>query len=124
MKNTTLPAANREELVAFQRQAFEMKREVEGAEGFLKDMMKKIIDIKYAINVTPEVPVELMNNADNISKELATISLKFTRSSDRPSFEENPPSPVTFNERLGVLAYTHGRSTASIKKMKETLTAL
>ena len=114
LKNTTLPAANREELVAFQRQAFEMKREVEGAEGFLKDMMKKIIDIKYAINVTPEVPVELMNNADNISKELATISLKFTRSSDRPSFEENPPSPVTFNERLGVLAYTHGRSTASI----------
>jgi len=74
----------------------------------------KIIDIKYAINVTPEVPVELMNNADNISKELETISLKFTRSSDRPSSEENPPSPVTFNERLGVLAYTHGRSTASI----------
>ncbi len=114
LKNTTLPAANREELVAFQKQAFEMFREVSGAEGFLKVMKKKIVDIKYAINVTPEIPVELMNRADNISRELETISLKFTRSSDRPSAEENPPSLVTFNERLGVLAYTHNRSTSNI----------
>jgi hypothetical protein len=55
-----------------------------------------------------------MNKADNIFRELETINLKFTRNSDKPSAEENPPSPVTFNERLGVLVYTHGRSTANI----------
>ena len=114
LKNTTLPAANREELVAFQKQAFEMFREVSGAEGFLKEMQKRIVEIKYAINVTPQAPVEMMNKADNIAKELVTISLKFTRSSDRPSAEENPPSLVTFNERLNVLAYTHNRSTSNI----------
>jgi photosystem II stability/assembly factor-like uncharacterized protein len=114
LKNTTLPAYNREELVAFQRHGIEMLREVRGAEEFLKGMMKKIVDIKYAINVTPDVPADLMNKADNIFRELETINLKFTRNSDKPSAEENPPSPVTFNERLGVLVYTHGRSTANI----------
>ena len=40
--------------------------------------------------------------------------MKFNRDADHPSTEETPPSPVTFNERLGTLAYTHFRSTSGI----------
>jgi len=116
LKNTTVPAGNREELVAFQKQAFEMLREIKGTESLLKDIIKRVEDIKYAINATPTIPVELMNKADNISKELVMINLKFNRDENKPSPEENPPSPVTFNERLNVLAYTHSRSTSNITR--------
>lgn len=89
LKNTTIPASNREELVAFQKQAFEMLREVKGAESFLKDMIKRIENIKYAINETPGIPEDFMNRAENISEELSKINLKFNRVSDKPSPEEN-----------------------------------
>jgi photosystem II stability/assembly factor-like uncharacterized protein len=116
LNNTTIPVGNREELVAFQRQAFEMLREVKGTESLLKEMIKRVTDIKFALNETPAAPVTLMNKAENISKELELLNLKFNRNADRPSPEENPPSPVTFNERLNVLAYTHNRSTSNITK--------
>jgi photosystem II stability/assembly factor-like uncharacterized protein len=116
LKNTTIPVGNRDELVAFQKQAFEILREVKGTESFLKDIIKRVEDIKYAINITPAIPVEMMNKAENISKELELISLKFNRDSNRPSPEENPPSPLTFNERLNILAYTHNRSTSNITR--------
>jgi photosystem II stability/assembly factor-like uncharacterized protein len=116
LNNTTIPVVNRDELVAFQRQAFEMLREVKGTESLLKEMTKWVTDIKFALNETPTAPVTLMNKTENISKELEILILKFNRNSDRPSSEENPPSPVTFNERLNVLAYTHNRSTSNITK--------
>jgi photosystem II stability/assembly factor-like uncharacterized protein len=116
LKNTVIPSANREELVAFQKQAFEMFREVKGTESLLKDLIKRVENIKYAINVTPAVPPALMNKAENISRELQVIDLKFNRNSNRPSPEENPPSPLTFNERLNILAYTHNRSTSNLTR--------
>jgi hypothetical protein len=116
LKNTSIPSANREELVAFQKQAFELFREVKGTESLLKDLIKRVENIKYAINVTPAVPSDLMNKAENISRELLVIDLKFNRDSNRPSPEENPPSLLTFNERLNILAYTHNRSTSNITR--------
>lgn len=116
LKNTTIPSVNREELVAFQKQAFEIFREVKGTESLLNEMMKRVENIKYAINVTPEIPSALIIKADNISKELEMIDLKFNRDSNRPSPEENPPSLLTFNERLNILAYTHNRSTSNITR--------
>ena len=44
------------------------------------------------------------------------LSLKFNRDANKPSPEENPPSPLTFNERLNILAYTHSRSTSNITR--------
>ena len=116
LKNTAIPIGNREELVAFQKQAFEILREVKGSESLLKEMIKRVENIKYAINVTPDIPIGLINNAESLSRELQRIDLKFNRDSNSPSPEENPPSPLTFNERLNILAYTHNRSTSNITK--------
>jgi hypothetical protein len=89
---------------------------VKGSESLLKEMIKRVENIKYAINVTPDIPVGLINNAESLSRELQRIDLKFNRDSNSPSPEENPPSPLTFNERLNILAYTHSRSTSNITK--------
>jgi len=116
LNNTTLPTAKRDELVAFQQKANEIVRTVRGTYNFLNDMIDKVADIKQALLNTPQAPADLMTKADNLSDQLQNIWLKFNRDADHPSAEETPPSPVTFNERLGTLAYTHWRSTSDITK--------
>ncbi len=114
LRNTTLPAADRKELVEFQKKSNELARTVRGTERFLDELQTRISTIKKAISVTPEVPHENLLKAIDLSKELNDIALKFNRDSNSPSAEENPPSPVTINERLSTLAYTHWRSTSGI----------
>lgn len=114
LKNSTLPIADIKELVDFQKKANELMRTIQGTEQFLNDMIKKLTDIQQALINTPEAPNSLMVRADSLWGVLQGISLKFNRDSNFPSTEENPPSPVTFNERLGVLAYTHYRSSSNI----------
>jgi photosystem II stability/assembly factor-like uncharacterized protein len=114
LNNSTLPIADRSELVNFQKKANQLARTISGTEEFLNDMMKRVTDIKQALIITPEAPNDLMVRADNLWSKLKDISLMFNRESNFPSTEENPPSPVTFNERLGVLEYTHYRSSSNI----------
>jgi photosystem II stability/assembly factor-like uncharacterized protein len=116
LNNTTLPAENREQLVQFQVKANELARSIRGAEGLLNDMIRKTENIKNAVISSQEAPFELLAKADVISGRLKDLSLLFRRSSDMPSVEETPPSRVTFNERLGVLGYTHWRSTSAITR--------
>ena len=119
LNNTTLPAAKRSDVVAFQEKANKVVRTVRGTYNFLEDMMDKVADIKQAILNTPDAPETLMAKADKLSGELQDIWLKFDRDADHPSAEETPPSPVTFNERLGTLAYTHWRSTSDITQKEK-----
>ncbi len=114
LNNTSLPIAQRNELVSFQKKANELFRTIRGSENYLNDLIKKVEAIKVAILNTPLVTDGLMIRATNIERELKDISLLFRRDSDRPSVEETPPSLPTFNERLNILAYTHGRSTSPI----------
>jgi len=114
LNNTTLPAPQRNKLVAFQEKANQIVRTVRGTYNFLNGMIDRVADIKQALINTPDAPNELMIKADSLAEKLQDIWLKFNRDSDHPSAEEAPPSPVTFNERLGTLAYTHFRSTSGI----------
>lgn len=116
LRNTTLPATDRNELVAFQRKANELGRMIRGTHQYLTEMIKQTNAIKQAFVVTPAETHQLSNKADKLLVELDNILLSFERRSDSPSAEENPPSPVTFSERLGTLAYTHWRSTSKITK--------
>jgi photosystem II stability/assembly factor-like uncharacterized protein len=116
LRNTTLPAPDRNELVAFQKKSNELGRVIRGTQQYLNDMIKQVTVLRQAIVSTPQASHELLVKADKLAFELDNISLQFARRSDSPSAEENPPSPVTFNERLGVLAYTHWRSTSKITK--------
>jgi hypothetical protein len=114
LNNCTLPAKDRKELVNFQKKANELARSIRGTEYFLNDVVKKVENIKNAIAHSPAAPNSLMEKADIISGKLKDFQFMFSRESDRPSSEENPPSLMTFNERLSVLAYTHRRSTSCI----------
>lgn len=60
-----------------------------------------------------------MNKSSDVARRLANLTFKFDRKSSSPSAEENPPSPPTINERLGVLYYTHYRSTANVTQTEK-----
>jgi len=120
LENNTLPAESREELVAFQKNANELTRSILGVEVFLEDLMKRTETLKQVIMKTPEASFDMLQETDKISKKLKDISLKFNRDSKYPSAEENPPSHPTFMDRLGVLSYTHWRSSANVTNNEKT----
>ncbi|HEY6905870.1 MAG TPA: glycosyl hydrolase, partial [Ignavibacteriaceae bacterium] len=49
LNNSTLPIADRNELVDFQKKANQLARTISGTERFLYDMMKRVTDIKQAL---------------------------------------------------------------------------
>lgn len=112
--NKDIKVGDKEELVSFQKKVNELSRTINGTENYLNEMITKVDKIKQAILLTPGTQFELLKEADKIKNDLNEISLKFSRKSKFPSQEENSPSPVTINERLDVLRYTHYRSTEPI----------
>lgn len=120
LRNTTLPANSREEMVAFQNKSYELARKIWGANKFIGELNNKILAIRQVLTITPLATESMIKKANDIYFELSNISRKFERQSDRPSAEENPPSPVTINERLSTLIYTHWRSSANITNNEKT----
>ncbi|OQY72375.1 MAG: glycosyl hydrolase, partial [Ignavibacteriales bacterium UTCHB3] len=120
LRNTTLPAADRGELVEFQRKAGELTRTIRGTFQFLNDLIARVNTLKQSALITPGAGAELLLRADKILNDLDAISLKFERRSNFPSAEENPPSPVTINERLSTLLWTHWASTAGLTQKEKT----
>lgn len=119
LRNTTLPADSREELVLFQKKATSLARTVQGTHRFINELTKRVDNLKQVILNTPDALFEMMTRANNISDKLNELLLNFERKSKFPSTEENPPSPVTINERLRTLAYTHWRSTSNLTKNEQ-----
>ena len=116
LRNTTLPAADRAELVKFQSDVREISRVVRGTYEYLNDLIKKVNGLKQSALHSPGTGTELLGRADRILDTLYSVLSKFERSSNFPSAEENPPSPVTINERLNTLLWTHWRSTSGLTK--------
>lgn len=119
LNNSSLPQNDRKELVEFQKLASELVRKVVATQRLLNENIEKIKLIRQTLLNTPEVNSELMNKSSDVARRLANLTFKFDRKSSSPSAEENPPSPPTINERLGVLYYTHYRSTANVTQTEK-----
>ncbi len=106
--------STRNDLLAFQVEANELARTINGTESYLKELISKVEKMKLAIIATANAPTTILNEAERIEKELDNLSLLFTRESSSPSVEETPPSQMTINERLNVLRWTNWRSTEGL----------
>jgi len=116
LKNTTLPADKREELVAFQNKASKLARVVRGTQEYAQEVQKRVEYLKQAVYATPGIDNNLLLRIQKLSDEIDDILFAFNGQSAKASREEIPPSPVRLNDRLGTLAWTHWRSTANITK--------
>jgi len=120
LRNATLPAKDRAKLVAFEKKAGELARAMRGTENLTHQLVKRVEYIKQALLRMPGASFELLQQAQNISKELDDILYKFNGQPSRASREEVPPEPVPLNWRLETLAYTHWRSTSPITQTERT----
>lgn len=119
LRNTTLPAPERQVLVAFQKKAGEITRAVQGTDRFLSEMIKRVETLRQVAVNTPEAPFDIHEKLSDLSLQLQELNLKFSRPSNKPSAEENPPAPPTLNDRISVLAYTHSMSTAALTRNEQ-----
>ncbi len=119
LQNTTLPAENRAELVAFQDKVADLARAVYGAENATDDLMEKVQYIKQAVQQSPDLPDALLFRASQIEVELDEILWAFNGQRAKASREENWPAPPSLNQRMGYLAYSHWSSTAGITQSQK-----
>ncbi len=121
LNNTTLPAKDRAEFVAFQKKLAELQRAVRGAENFAENMVSRIKSAKQAAQRTPGVPQELMVNIEKTEAELDDIMWKFNGQQPKASREENRPALPSINERLGSIVWTHWRSTSGVTQSQKDI---
>jgi hypothetical protein len=91
---------------------------MQGTGNYLEDQLQHSYALQAALNAVPGANTELRARISSVSKQLEDIKLKFNNRSNRPSDEENAPAPVTFNNRLGKMAYSHWGSTAAPTQMQ------
>ena len=119
LNNTTLPADDRSELVAFQGKVAKLIKAVRGAYNLSNDLMEKTQFIKQAIVKSPGLSPDLMKQANMIESELDEILWDFTGQKPKASREENWPAKPSINERLNSMAYAHWRSTSAVTKTQK-----
>ncbi|HPB29101.1 MAG TPA: glycosyl hydrolase [Acidobacteriota bacterium] len=112
LNNATLPAPDRAELVAFQKQAAELARTMMGSERLADEMFKRLAHIRQALAATPAAPAALTERARTLALELDQVLFTFRGQEAKASAEEIPPAPVPLNDRLSAMTYSMWRSTS------------
>ncbi len=112
LNNATLPAPDRAELVAFQKQAAELARTMLGSERLADEMLKRLAHIRQALAATPAAPAALTERARTLALELDQVLFTFRGQEAKASAEEIPPAAVPLNDRLSAMTYSMWRSTS------------
>ena len=114
LNNTTLPAENREEVVAFQKQVTALSRSIQGAQkalGELKDQMKHI---REAIKRVEMPHREIAAQVSAMEKEIKSVERQLNGDPIAASLDiGNPPTPAT---RIGWIEYEQFYSTGTPTK--------
>ena len=125
LQNTTLPADNRSDLVAFQRKTAKLVQAIVSTERFVNNFKTRVEYIKQALLATPADSFELMKKADALTNELNDILFAFNGVPAKASAEEIPPQKVPLNNRVGMLVFAQWRSTSNVTTtMKQQYDAL
>lgn len=116
LSNTTIPVADRKELVAFQKKSYELARTVWGAQKLAQELYNKLETIKQTLNNTPAASYLLLKKADAVSAKLDEILFAFNGKPGKASAEEILPQEVPLNWRLEEMIYTQTNSTSNVTK--------
>jgi len=119
LSNVTLPASNRAELVAFQKSANELARNVWGVNKLLEELNEKTQKIKQTINNFSGSNFDLMKKAQSVSDKLSSIDFILNGEPAKASDEEIPPAQVPLNSRLYKMISSH-YTTSNVTKTQKT----
>ncbi len=111
LNNTTLPAEDREALVAFQKKVSELGRAVEGALKTADDLREELELIDIALHNTTGAEMSLFEQVDTMKKRTSEVLHALTGDiTVRKRSESDPPS---IRERVQRILYGFWRSTSA-----------
>ncbi len=111
LNNTVLPAENRDEKVAFQREVSELSRSMQGAGRMISEVKNKLKHIKKAITYVEDVDASLMPDYIKINEALTDIEREMMGDRIKTKLDiDQPPSPVG---RIGWITYEQKYSTSA-----------
>ncbi len=108
---TTLPAKERRQVVAFQNKVSDLRRAVQGAQKTVDEFFNKIAHIRKAIHLTPELPLRYLDEIDTLEAEARDISIAL--SGDPTIRKRNANQPPSISDRLNTIVYEQWRSTSA-----------
>ena len=119
LNNTTLPAEDRRELVAFQKEIMELTRTIEGADQVAQELMKRTLLIRQTLQHTPDASPVLKQRVANVEKDLDQIQWTFHGQDPAASREENWPAPPSIMERLNSILSAQWQSTSAVTQTQK-----
>lgn len=111
LNNVTLPANDRNELVAFHKKVNDLNRAVNGAIEVSSDLKSRIEIIKTAIKQTPKAPQSLIDEANRIADENTALYRKLV--DDEVISKRNEPTYPSINARVGEVVYGLWQTTSA-----------
>ena len=111
LNNTTLPAADKKALLAFQKEVAELRRSVDGSGKLLSELKNKLKYIKTAIQTTPNVNLNLLSDVKNLETKMNKTSIELYGNGEMTKHQyETYPG---LDERIGVVIYGIWNSTSA-----------
>jgi len=90
----TLPPADREAILAFQRKTGRLQRAIMGSNAVIGEVAERIQYIKRTIEISPDLDAELLSQARALEIQLMDIREKFRGDPTRPRRSETAPPGI------------------------------
>lgn len=120
LNNTTLPAADRQAMIDFNKKVAELSGVMQGTENYANGIKTRLLSIAQLLDGATNAPPDLMKKALDLSKQIDDILFVFNGKVPAASEEENPPAPVPMYVRLGKIAYiSYGSTSEPTQTQKE-----
>ena len=108
---TTLPAADRNALAAFQLKVASLQRAVLGATKVVEELKDRIALIKRSLRFTPAAPASLQDQAANVESQMKDIARAL--SGDKTVRNRNEAFPPSIVERVNGIVDDQWQSTSA-----------
>ncbi|GAB4409593.1 MAG: hypothetical protein OHK0039_13400 [Bacteroidia bacterium] len=111
LDNTSLPAPDREALLAFQRQVADLARTLEGANRLRQELQDKIAHMEAAVRLTPQAPLELTSQLKGFDTRLRAIDRTFN--GDRSLSSREIGEAPSLDSRLSTVMWSSYSNTSA-----------
>ncbi len=100
LNNSTLPAKNKLEMIAFQHQVAEMMQLMDAIENYGESLEARIVAIRQTIHNTPDLPKKMDVSLKKLSEDLDDLAFLFEGTPAKASSEEVPPELMPLSNRI------------------------
>ncbi|MEX0987673.1 MAG: hypothetical protein WD052_09375 [Bacteroidales bacterium] len=112
----SMPAADREALVAFQAKLTELSGTYMGMERKVTEELSRVVSLKQAALRTPGADLQLQSRIAAVEQELKDIRFEMDGPQAKASWEELPPMAMPLGRRINIAVRAHWNNSAGLNK--------